>query len=162
MGGGKPQKIEEWITSEAAQITCILYFLHRLAPERKEKTTAGGEKWLGTEQAVLILFQGWNVNMIVVLRKNPDEKVRDVLVGLGYYSTILQAGWFLNNPFYFSQFLRLEDLDASMVRFWWRLSCKFHTADLSLFPIWWKAWGTSLGSLIRALIPFMGAPLSWP
>ena len=55
--------------------------------------------------------------MIVVLRKNPDEKVRDVLVGLGYYSTILQAGWFLNNPFYFSQFLRLEDLDASMVRF---------------------------------------------
>lgn len=57
------------------------------------------------------------MNMIVVLRKTPDEKVRGVLVGLDYYSTIVQAGWFLNNPFYFSQFLRLEDLDASMVRF---------------------------------------------
>ena len=40
------------------QITCILYFFHRLAPERKEKTVAGGEEWLRTEQAVLILFQG--------------------------------------------------------------------------------------------------------
>ena len=37
--------------------------------------------------------------MIVVLRKTPDEKVRGVLVRLGYYSTIVQAGWFLNNPF---------------------------------------------------------------
>ena len=41
-----------------SQITCILYFLHRLAPERKEKTVAGGEEWLRTEQVVLILFQG--------------------------------------------------------------------------------------------------------
>ena len=76
-----------------SQITCILYFLHRLAPERKEKTVAGGEEWLRTEQAVLILFQGWNLNMIVVLRKNPDEKVRDVLDSLGYRST---TGWMVS------------------------------------------------------------------
>ena len=161
MGGGKPQKIEEWITSEAAQITCILYFLHRLAPERKEKTVAGGEEWLGKEQAILILFQGWNLNMIVVLRKNSDEKVRDVLVGSGYCST---TGWTVSKqPTFISHSSwgwkvwvpAWSDSDEDF-------SCKFHTADLSLFPIWWKAWGSSLGSLIRAFSPFMRAPLSWP
>lgn len=44
--------------------------------------------------------------MIVVLRKNPDEKVRDVLDSLGYRSTI---GWMVSKqPTFISQFLRLK------------------------------------------------------
>lgn len=46
MGGGKEEQIEEQATSEEMQITYVVHFLQSLAHEKKERTEAGGEKWV--------------------------------------------------------------------------------------------------------------------
>lgn len=54
MGGGKPEKIEEQIPTKEVQITCIMFFLQRLADERKERQVVGGEKWI--QDKLFLLF----------------------------------------------------------------------------------------------------------
>lgn len=52
--------------------------------------------------------------------------------------------------------LKIQDQSASTVRFWWKPSSGLWTADFSLCPCVAEA------SFLKAPIPSMGAPSSWP
>lgn len=83
----------------------------------------------------------------------------------GWYTRKPQAGWLINTETYFPQFWRLGvwAQGASMVRFSGKPSSRVWTAIFLSYPSMAERRRELSGvSIIRARIPFMRTPFSWP